>query len=171
MLAMPGYEVQELFLDHQRPPSWFWTGETKMRCLAQAIGQSLEHAYAHHIQRLMVIGNFALLAGLNPKAVHGWYLGVYIDAFEWVELPNTVGMSYTVDGGRACHQKPHASSAAYIDLYERLPAAVITDVKGAARRAGLPVQPIFLSSVPINWGKLCSGKGLNRIGRITRWVK
>jgi deoxyribodipyrimidine photolyase-related protein len=103
------------FFDHQLPlPSWFWTGQTQMRCMAAAIGQSLEQAYAHHIQRLMVIGNFALLAGLNPKELHHWYLGVYIDAFEWVELPNTVGMSQFADGGLLA-TKPYTSSAAYID--------------------------------------------------------
>ncbi|MCK6391032.1 MAG: cryptochrome/photolyase family protein [Azonexus sp.] len=111
---MPGYETQNEF-DHQLPlPPWFWTGDTKMRCLAHAIGQSLEQAYAHHIQRLMVIGNFALLAGLHPAAVHRWYLGVYVDAFEWVELPNTLGMSQYADGGRLA-TKPYVSSAAYID--------------------------------------------------------
>ena len=111
---MPGYEAQNYF-DHQHPlPAWFWTGNTRMRCLAHAIGQSLEQAYAHHIQRLMVIGNFALLAGINPSAVHAWYLGVYIDAFEWVELPNTVGMSQFADGGKLA-TKPYVSSAAYID--------------------------------------------------------
>jgi deoxyribodipyrimidine photolyase-related protein len=111
---MPGYEAHNFF-NHQLPlPSWFWTGQTKMRCLAHAIGQSLEQAYAHHIQRLMVIGNFALLAGLDPQAVHRWYLGVYIDAFEWVELPNTVGMSQFADGGKLA-TKPYVSSAAYID--------------------------------------------------------
>jgi deoxyribodipyrimidine photolyase-related protein len=103
------------FFNHQLPlPQWFWTGDTKMRCMAAAVGQSLEQAYAHHIQRLMVIGNFALLAGLNPKALHHWYLGVYIDAFEWVELPNTVGMSQFADGGLLA-TKPYTSSAAYID--------------------------------------------------------
>jgi hypothetical protein len=95
-------------------PAWFWTGKTKMRCLADSIGQSLEHAYAHHIQRLMVIGNFALLAGLDPAEVHRWYLGIYIDAFEWVELPNTLGMSQFADGGLLA-TKPYVSSAAYID--------------------------------------------------------
>ncbi len=111
---MPGYAEQNAFDHHQPLPTWFWTGRTQMRCLAHAIGQSLEHAYAHHIQRLMVIGNFALLAGLNPEAVHRWYLGVYIDAFEWVELPNTVGMSQFADGGKLA-TKPYVSSAAYID--------------------------------------------------------
>ena len=103
------------FFKHQLPlPQWFWTGKTQMRCMAAAVGQSLEQAYAHHIQRLMVIGNFALLAGLNPRELHHWYLGVYIDAFEWVELPNTVGMSQFADGGLLA-TKPYVSSAAYID--------------------------------------------------------
>jgi deoxyribodipyrimidine photolyase-related protein len=84
-----------------------------MACLASAIGQSLEHAYAHHIQRLMVIGNFALLAGLDPIELHHWYLGIYIDAFEWVEAPNTLGMSQWADGGRLA-TKPYVSSAAYL---------------------------------------------------------
>ena len=110
----PDYATQNFF-DHQLPvPGWFWTGETKMRCMAAALGQSLREAHAHHIQRLMVIGNFSLLAGLNPKPLHHWYLGIYIDAFEWVELPNTVGMSQFADGGLLA-TKPYVSSAAYID--------------------------------------------------------
>ena len=77
-------------LDATRPlPKWFWDGDTKMSCVRSAIKQSLDYAYAHHIQRLMVTGNFALLTGLNPDEVDGWYLGIYIDAIEWVELPNT----------------------------------------------------------------------------------
>lgn len=111
---MPDYAAHNYF-GHARPlPAWFWTGETRMNCLAAAIGQSLQYAYAHHIQRLMVIGNFALLAGLAPEAVQRWYLGVYIDAFEWVELPNTLGMSQFADGGLLA-TKPYVSSAAYID--------------------------------------------------------
>ncbi|MEB0075971.1 cryptochrome/photolyase family protein [Pseudomonas sp. CCI3.2] len=111
---MPGYESLNA-LGHSQPlPSWFWDGKTRMRCLAHAIGSSLENAHAHHIQRLMVIGNFALLAGLDPQEVHRWYLGVYIDAFEWVELPNTLGMSQFADGGLLA-TKPYVSSAAYID--------------------------------------------------------
>ncbi|MDI1350932.1 cryptochrome/photolyase family protein [Aquabacterium sp.] len=111
---MPGYDAHNHF-DHSLPlPGWFWTGDTHMACMAQAVGQSLREAYAHHIQRLMVIGNFALLAGLDPQAVHRWYLGVYIDAIEWVELPNTLGMSQFADGGLLA-TKPYVSSAAYID--------------------------------------------------------
>lgn len=110
---MPGY-TESNQLGHQRPlPAWFWSGETRMACLASAIGQALEHAYSHHIQRLMVIGNFALLAGLDPGALHRWYLGIYIDAFEWVEAPNTLGMSQMADGGQMA-TKPYVSSAAYI---------------------------------------------------------
>lgn len=111
---MPDYAEANHF-GHRRPlPAWFWTGATGLRCVADAIGQSLDDAYAHHIQRLMVIGNFALLAGLDPAALHRWYLGVYIDAFEWVELPNTLGMSQYADGGRLA-SKPYVSGAAYLD--------------------------------------------------------
>ena len=112
--TMPQYADHNYFQHHRDLPTWFWTGQTHMRCLAHAIGQSLTQAYAHHIQRLMVIGNFALLAGLKPQAVHQWYLGVYIDAFEWVELPNTLGMSQFADGGHLA-TKPYVSSASYID--------------------------------------------------------
>jgi len=111
---MPDYAAANIFAHATPLPEWFWTGKTGMRCLAHAIGQSLEQAYAHHIQRLMVIGNFALLAGLDPAAVHRWYLGVYIDAFEWVELPNTLGMSQFADGGLLA-TKPYVSTSAYID--------------------------------------------------------
>ena len=111
---MPGYDTHNVFEHHTPLPEWFWTGQTKMNCLSHAIGQSLEYAYAHHIQRLMIIGNFSLLAGLDPAALHRWYLGIYIDAFEWVELPNTVGMSQYADGGLLA-TKPYVSSAAYID--------------------------------------------------------
>jgi deoxyribodipyrimidine photolyase-related protein len=110
---MPGY-TQVNHLGHDRPlPPWFWTGDTRMACVGAAIRQSLDDAYAHHIQRLMVIGNFALLAGLDPEALHRWYLGIYIDAFEWVEAPNTLGMSQFADGGLLA-TKPYVSSAAYL---------------------------------------------------------
>ena len=107
--------VDRNFLDHHRPlPAFYWTGETDMHCLAEAIGQTLATAHAHHIQRLMVTGNFALLIGADPKAVHEWYLEVYVDAYEWVELPNTLGMSQFGDGG-LLGSRPYISSGAYID--------------------------------------------------------
>ena len=111
---MPGYTEKNFFGHARSLPRWFWDGKTKMNCLAHSITQSLEQAHAHHIQRLMIIGNFALLAGLDPAEVHRWYLGIYIDAFEWVEAPNTVGMSQFADGGLLA-TKPYVSSAAYID--------------------------------------------------------
>ncbi|NOT17784.1 MAG: cryptochrome/photolyase family protein [Sulfuriferula sp.] len=110
---MPQYVEHNFFQHHADLPAWFWDGKTKMACLHHALTDSLQNAHAHHIQRLMVIGNFALLSGLSPVAVHQWYLGVYVDAFEWVELPNTLGMSQFADGGLLA-TKPYISSAAYI---------------------------------------------------------
>ncbi len=102
-------------LDAQRPlPDLYWGAPTKMACMGAAVGQTRQHAYAHHIQRLMITGNFALLAGVSPQAVHEWYLAVYIDAFEWVEAPNTIGMSQFADGGIVA-SKPYVSSGAYIN--------------------------------------------------------
>lgn len=102
------------YFEHDTPlPSWFWTGETQMLCVRTSLQQSLHTAYAHHIQRLMVIGNFALLAKLNPQELHEWYLGVYMDAFEWVEAPNTLGMSQSATGNTLA-TKPYVSSAAYL---------------------------------------------------------
>jgi deoxyribodipyrimidine photolyase-related protein len=110
---MPDMESMNYFKHNTSMPDYYWTGETRMNCLRQAIGQSLEHAYAHHIQRLMVTGNFALLAGVDPAEVDEWYLGVYIDAIQWVELPNTRAMSQFADGGLVA-TKPYISSAKYI---------------------------------------------------------
>ncbi len=111
---MPTYANLNFFENKKPLPAWFWTGKTKMNCLSQAINQSLEHAYAHHIQRLMITGNFALLAGIHPDEVDRWYLGIYIDALEWVEITNTRGMSQFADGG-IVGSKPYVSSASYID--------------------------------------------------------
>jgi len=113
-LAGPGY-LEGNALGHSRAlPAVYWGGETGMACMQAAVGQTRELAYAHHIQRLMVTGNFALLAGVAPRAVHEWYLAVYIDAFEWVEAPNVLGMSQFADGGMLA-SKPYVASGAYID--------------------------------------------------------
>jgi len=110
---MPGYAERNA-LDAQAPlPAWYWTGETDMACLREAITQTLTHGYAHHIQRLMVTGLYALLLGVRPQAVHGWYLSVYVDAVEWVELPNTLGMSQYGDGG-LLGSKPYVATGKYI---------------------------------------------------------
>jgi len=111
---MPEYESRNA-LGADRPlPSFYWTAETEMNCLKDAIGQTLRFGYAHHIQRLMVTGLFALLAGVRPQDVHRWYLAVYVDAVEWVELPNTLGMSQFADGG-VMASKPYCATGAYID--------------------------------------------------------
>ena len=110
---MPGY-LERNALDAALPlPGFYWTGETDMQCLRRCIGQTLDFAYAHHIQRLMVTGLFALLFGVNPVEVHRWYLAVYVDAVEWVELPNTLGMSQFADGG-LLGTKPYAATGKYI---------------------------------------------------------
>lgn len=110
---MPEY-AQLNYFNHQNPlPEFYWTGNTRMNCLKQVISQSLDKAYAHHIQRLMVAGNFALLAGVHPDAVDEWFLSIYIDAIQWVEITNTRGMSQFADGGIAA-TRPYVSSANYI---------------------------------------------------------
>ena len=110
---MPEYGERNALSATRSLPAWFWTGDTDMRCLSQALRQSLDLGYAHHIQRLMVIGNFALIAGLSVSEVCDWYLGVYLDAYEWVELPNTLGMALFADGGIMA-SKPYAASGKYI---------------------------------------------------------
>ena len=111
---MPEY-LDRNALGADRPlPNLYWTGATEMNCLRDAIGQTLEHGYAHHIQRLMVTGLFALLFGVHPRRVHEWYLAVYVDAVEWVELPNTLGMSQFADGG-VMASKPYCATGAYLD--------------------------------------------------------
>ena len=112
-LHMPQY-LERNALNAQAPlPAWYWTGHTDMACLKDAIVQTLEHGYAHHIQRLMVTGLYALLLGVKPQALHTWYLSVYVDAVEWVELPNTLGMSQFGDAGLMA-SKPYVASGKYI---------------------------------------------------------
>jgi deoxyribodipyrimidine photolyase-related protein len=110
---MPEYADRN-YLDADLPlPAFYWTGRTEMNCLRQTIGQTLEYGYAHHIQRLMVTGLFALLLGVDPLEAHRWYLAVYVDAVEWVELPNVTGMSQFADGG-VMASKPYVASGKYI---------------------------------------------------------
>lgn len=110
---MPLYAEKNALENHNPLPNFYWTGDTKMNCLHQAISNSLDNAYAHHIQRLMITGNFALLAQVDPDAVDQWYLGIYADAIEWVQITNTRGMSQWADGGIVA-TKPYVSAAAYI---------------------------------------------------------
>ena len=110
---MPGYLERNAQGAHENLPAWYWTGATDMACLRDALAQTLTHGYANHIQRLMVTGLFALMLGVNPKQVHAWYLAVYVDAVEWVELPNTLGMSQYADGG-VMGSKPYIATGKYI---------------------------------------------------------
>jgi deoxyribodipyrimidine photolyase-related protein len=111
---MPGYADLN-YLEAKNPlPDFYWGTKTNMACISEAISHTREHAYSHHIQRLMVTGNFALLAGLDVKEVQEWYLAVYSDAYEWVELPNTLGMALFGDGG-ILGSKPYAATGKYIN--------------------------------------------------------
>jgi deoxyribodipyrimidine photolyase-related protein len=110
---MPSYALRNELAATDALPSWYWTGDTDFACLHDAIGQTLRYGYAHHIQRLMVTGLFALMSGVHPRSVHEWYLAVYVDAVEWVELPNTLGMSQYADGG-LMGSKPYVATGKYI---------------------------------------------------------
>jgi deoxyribodipyrimidine photolyase-related protein len=112
-LDMPGMRDANHYAHQRDLPAWFWTGQTQMACMRDSLKQTLTHGYAHHIQRLMVTGNFALLAELSPQQVEDWYLAVYVDAIEWVELPNTAGMALHACGPRFT-SKPYIASGAYI---------------------------------------------------------
>ncbi len=111
---MPEYKSKNELNNHNNLPDFFWTGNTKMNCLKHAITNSLDNGYAHHIQRLMITGNYALLTQTNPDEVDDWYLGIYVDAVEWVQLTNTRGMSQFADGGKIA-TKPYVSSGSYIN--------------------------------------------------------
>ena len=142
MLEGPGY-LERNALGHSRAlPAVYWGGATRMACMAAAVGQTRDLAYAHHIQRLMVTGNFALLAGVDPAQVHEWYLSVYIDAFEWVEAPNTLGMSQFADGG-VLGSKPYVSSGAYIDRMSDHCSACAYKVKEKTGEGACPFNLLY----------------------------
>lgn len=139
---MPGYQHRNA-LDATRPlPAFYWSGATDLACLRASITQTRDEAYAHHIQRLMVTGNFALLAGIDPHALHEWYLAVYADAYEWVELPNTVGMSQFADGGLLA-SKPYAASGAYIARMSDYCGGCRYDVKAKAGPDACPLNLLY----------------------------
>jgi len=130
-------------LEARRPlPDFYWTGQTGMACLQAAISQTLDLAYAHHIQRLMVTGNFALLAGVDPHVLHEWYLGAYADAFEWVEAPNTIGMSQYADGG-LLGSKPYAASGSYIHRMSDYCGGCAYDVKARSGTGACPFNRLY----------------------------
>lgn len=141
-LKMPDYAETNAFGADRPLPDFFWTGDTGMRCLAEVIGQTRREAYAHHIQRLMVTGCFALLIGADPKAVNDWYLAVYADAFEWVQLPNTHGMVLHADGG-LLGSKPYAASGKYIDRMSDYCGRCRYDVKKTVGDDACPFNALY----------------------------
>ena len=141
-LQGPDYMARNA-LGHDSPlPPAFWGAPTHMACLSQVVAQTQAMAYAHHIQRLMVTGNFALLAGIDPGAVHEWYLSVYIDALEWVEAPNTIGMSQFADGG-IVGSKPYVSSGAYLDRMSDYCSGCAYQVKEKAGAKACPFNLLY----------------------------
>lgn len=163
-LKMPEY-VNSNFFENTRPlPDFYWTGETDMACMHAVIEQTKKEAYAHHIQRLMVTGNFALMAGIDPHQVHEWYLAVYADAYEWVELPNTLGMSQFADGG-LLGSKPYSSSGNYINKMSDYCKTCRYDVKQKTGENACPFNSLYWDFLVRNEEKLKSNHRLSQIYR------
>ncbi|HZH48049.1 MAG TPA: cryptochrome/photolyase family protein [Roseococcus sp.] len=141
-LRMPAYARSNALEARRALPAFYWTAGSGMRCMDAAVGQTRDLAYAHHIQRLMVTGNFALIAGLDPAAVNEWYLAVYADAYEWVELPNVHGMSLFADGG-VIASKPYAASGAYINRMSDHCRHCAFDVKRATGEGACPFNFLY----------------------------
>lgn len=141
-LHMPAYADRNFF-DAERPlPNMYWGGETEMNCVRQVVANTRKYAYSHHIQRLMVTGNLAMLIGIDPVAIHEWYLAVYADAYEWVEMPNTLGMATFADGG-VVGTKPYAASGAYINKMSDFCKSCHFDVKQRNGEAACPFNYLY----------------------------
>ena len=141
-LEGPDYPTRNALKHARALPPLYWGAKTRMACLSQVVAQTRDTAYAHHIQRLMVTGNFALLAGVDPGEVHEWYLSVYADAFEWVEAPNTVGMSQFADGGVVA-SKPYVSSGNYIAKMSDYCMGCTYDVKAKMGKDACPFNLLY----------------------------
>lgn len=167
-LKMPDYASENFFKNTRSLPEFYWTGETDMACMSAVITQTKQEAYAHHIQRLMVTGNFALLAGIDPHEVHEWYLAVYADAYEWVELPNTLGMSQFADGG-LLGSKPYAASGNYINKMSDYCKQCRFDVKQKTGEGACPFNALYWDFLIRNEEKL---KDNHRLGQVFRtWYR
>lgn len=141
-LLMPDYKERNFLKAHTPLPSYYWTGNTQMRCMQQAISHTIDHAYSHHIQRLMITGNFALLAGLSVEEICNWYLAVYADAYEWVELPNTLGMALFADEGLLA-SKPYAASGKYIQRMSNYCKSCAYDVAETTSPNACPFNALY----------------------------
>ncbi len=161
-LAGPGYTVRNHLQATRDLPDFYWTGETDLRCLAEAVGATRRHAHAHHIQRLMVLGNFAMLAGVDPHQVHEWFLAVYDDAYEWVETPNVIGMSQFADGG-LMGSKPYAGGGAYINRMSDYCRGCRYDVKARTGPGACPFNSLYWDFLARHRDRL---KGNQRLWRM-----
>ncbi len=161
-LHMPEYAETNTFKASRSLPSFYWGDPTDMVCIRECVGQTREHGYAHHIQRLMVTGNFALLAGLEPKQVQDWYLAVYIDAFEWVELPNTHGMALFADNG-VMATKPYAAGGRYIDKMSDYCGACRFNPKDPAGENACPFSFLYWHFLERNRGELSENHRLRTV--------
>ncbi|GAB4357466.1 MAG: cryptochrome/photolyase CryB [Kiloniellaceae bacterium] len=163
-LKMPAY-AEANFFGHEAPlPEFYWTGETDLACIRACVEQTRDEAYAHHIQRLMITGNFALLAGLDPQAVHRWYLSVYADAYEWVELPNTLGMSLFADGGLLA-SKPYAAGGNYISRMSDYCKGCAYDVKQKTGETACPFNYLYWDFLDRHRGRLAGNPRLAQVYR------
>ncbi|MBF5059204.1 cryptochrome/photolyase family protein [Candidatus Neptunochlamydia vexilliferae] len=163
-LKMPQYATLNFFNAKRSLPEFFWTGKTPMNCLAQCVRETKENAYAHHIQRLMVLGNFALIAGLYPDEVNEWYWIVYADAYQWVELPNVTGMILYADGG-ILGTKPYAASGAYINKMSNYCKNCAYNVKEKNGEKACPFNYLYWDFLLRNQTKLSDNRRLQMIYR------
>ena len=157
---MPDYKKKNELNNHGKLPAFYWTGDTKMNCLKTSIKNSLDNAYAHHIQRLMITGNFALLLQTNPDEVDDWYLGIYADAVEWVQLPNTRGMSQFADGGILA-TKPYVSSGSYVNKMSNYCTGCSYDKKKRIGEDACPFNSLYWNFLDDKKEEL---RGNNRMG-------
>jgi deoxyribodipyrimidine photolyase-related protein len=161
-LKMPDYAETNALNANRRLPDFYWTGDTEMNCIRQCVQDTRRNAYAHHIQRLMVTGNFALLAGISPAEIEEWYLCVYADAYDWVELPNTHGMVMFADGGLLA-SKPYAASGAYIDRMSDYCQNCAYDVKTKIGENACPFNILYWNFVAENRDVLKSNQRMRMI--------
>ncbi|MFN7091978.1 MAG: cryptochrome/photolyase family protein [Allorhizobium sp.] len=159
---MPEYAALNHLVATRPLPQMYWTAKTDMACMKGAVGDTMEHAYSHHIQRLMVTGNFAMLAGINPAEVCEWYLAVYSDAYEWVELPNTLGMALYGDGGIMA-SKPYAASGKYIDRMSNFCGGCRYDPKLTTGPKACPFNALYWDFLDRNTEKLARNPRLSNM--------
>ena len=163
-IKMPDYAEANFFECDRSLPQFFWDGNTDMNCLKQCISETKRHAYAHHIQRLMVLGNFLLLSGVSPIDVNSWFLGVYADAHEWVELPNVTGMALFADGGYLA-SKPYAAGGAYINKMSDYCKSCAYNVKEKVGEDACPFNYLYWDFISRNREKISANQRMSMIFR------